>query len=58
MTDTPMEPGVEGLEDLDLADEQDRLDRDPQEQQNREAPGQVDPDGNQQPVYRRQEPPD
>lgn len=57
MTDSPMEPGVEGLEDLDTADEKDRLERDPQGQQNREAPGEIDPDGNQQPVYRRQEPP-
>lgn len=57
MSETPMEPGVQGLEDLDPADVKDRLDRDPQDQQNRETPGEVDPDGNQQPVYRRQEPP-
>lgn len=57
MSETPMEPGVQGLEDLDPADVEDRLDRDPQGQQNRETPGEVDPDGNQQPVYRRQEPP-
>ncbi|CAN5517308.1 MAG: hypothetical protein H0V23_04830 [Nocardioidaceae bacterium] len=57
MTEKPMEPGVEGVEDLDSADMEDRLERDPESQVNREAPGEIDPDGNQQPVYRRQEPP-
>lgn len=57
MTEKPMEPGVEGVEDLDSADMADRLERDPAGQANREAPGEIDPDGNQQPVYRRQEPP-
>ena len=57
MTDSPIEPGVESVEGLDRADEGERVDLDPDEQRNREAQGHVDPDGNQQPVYRRQEPP-
>jgi len=53
-----MEPGVEDVEDLDPADIDDRIERDPEDHQaNREASGEIDPDGNQQPVYRRQEPP-
>lgn len=57
MSESPMEPGVEGLEGLDSADMDERLKRDPEGQVNREAPGHVDPDGNSQPVYRSQEPP-
>lgn len=57
MTDSPLEPSVEGVEGIDTADTDERLERSPQEQANREAPGEIDPDGNDQPVYRRQEPP-
>jgi len=57
MSHNPIESGIESVEGLDRADEAERIDLDPEEQRNREAAGQVDPDGNQQPVYRRQEPP-
>ena len=57
MSNNPIESGVDSVEGLDPADEAERVNLDPDEQRNREAQGHVDPDGNQQPVYRRQEPP-
>ena len=44
MTDSPLEPDVQGVEDLDSADEQERLDRTPEGQPNRETPVTLEPD--------------